>query len=237
MIKDKISFTSAVIVAAGNSTRMGKGMNKQLLKVCGVPVLGRTLMAFEKTPVISEIVVVCREEDMPSFKEIAEEYSISKIKTFVKGGECRSESVKNGVEATSPESQFVAIHDGARALILPEAIERSVAGAVKYRACALVVPVTDTIKVVDKDGVIVSTPERATLRAAQTPQVFERELYLDALRKTADAGVEFTDDCALVEWAGVPVHTVMGDYTNIKITTPEDLPLAESILELRKENV
>ncbi len=237
MIKDKISFTSAVIVAAGNSTRMGKGMNKQLLKVCGVPVLGRTLMAFEKTPVISEIVVVCREEDMPSFKEIAEVYSISKIKAFVKGGECRSESVKNGVEATSPESQFVAIHDGARAMILPEAIERSVAGAVKYRACALVVPVTDTIKVVDKDGVIVSTPERATLRAAQTPQVFERELYLDALRKTADAGVEFTDDCALVEWAGVPVHTVMGDYTNIKITTPEDLPLAESILELRKENV
>lgn len=233
----KTPFVSAVIVAAGNSTRMGKGINKQLLEVGDVPVLGRTLMAFENTSIISEVVVVCREEDMSSFKAISRDCGITKVAAFVKGGETRSESVKNGVVATNAESEYVAIHDGARAMISPEAIERSVDAAVKYRAAALAVPVTDTIKVVDEEGVIISTPDRAHLRAAQTPQVFEKALYLEALRKTENAGVEFTDDCALVEWAGVPVRTVMGEYTNIKITTPEDLPLAESILNDREENV
>ncbi len=237
MTSEKTPQVAAVVVAAGNSTRMGKGINKQLLEVSGVPVIARTLKAFEDTEIITEIVVVCREEDIPTFRDISNQYGISKIKSFVKGGAIRSESVKNGVMATSDAVNYVAIHDGARAMILPEAIERSVSGAVKYRAAALAIPVTDTIKVVDEEGKIISTPDRATLRAAQTPQVFEKELYVSALKKTEDAGVEFTDDCALVEWAGVPVYTVMGDYTNIKITTPDDLPLAESILEARKENM
>ena len=233
---DNTLKVAAVIVAAGNSTRMGCGMSKQLIPLLGIPTIGHTLMAFEKASGISTIVVVSRNSDMEKIKEIAAEYNISKFKAVVVGGDTRSESVRNGVNATGEDIDFVAIHDGARPLITPQAIERVISSAVEKRAAALAVPVTDTIKVVDENDVIVSTPQRSTLRAAQTPQVFEKALYTEALDKTRDAGVEFTDDCALVEWAGVPVTTVMGDYSNIKITTPGDVSVAENILRQRGEN-
>ena len=130
---------------------------------------------------------------------------------------------------------YVAIHDGARPLILPEAIDRASSSALVHKAVALMVPVTDTIKVVDSKGVIVGTPERKTLRAAQTPQIFEKTLYMEALEKTKSAGIEFTDDCALVEYIGAEVFSVDGDYTNIKLTTPSDVGIAENILKSRGE--
>ncbi len=224
---------AAVIVAAGNSTRMASGISKQLIPLCGIPVIGHTLMAFEKASTVSEIVVVCRESDMKAVSEIAKEYNISKLKATVLGGSLRSESVKNGVLAAGVDIGYLAIHDGARPLVTPEAIDRASFEAFEKKAVALMVPVTDTVKVVDESGIIVDTPDRKTLRAAQTPQVFEKSLYLDALEKTKNAGVEFTDDCALVEFTGAKVYAVDGDYTNIKLTTPNDIGVAENILRSR----
>ena len=192
-------------------------------------------MAFEKAHSIYEIVVVARESDMRSIEEISRDYGISKLKGIVTGGSLRSDSVKNGVIATSQDIDYVAIHDGARPLILPEAIDRASCSALVHKAVALMVPVTDTIKVVDSKGVIVGTPERKTLRAAQTPQIFEKTLYMEALEKTKSAGIEFTDDCALVEYIGAEVFSVDGDYTNIKLTTPSDVGIAENILKSRGE--
>lgn len=224
-------YVTAIIVAAGNSTRMGCGMSKQFIPLLGKPAVGYTLRAFEESYSISEVVVVCRESDLAQIKEIADSENCTKVKAFVFGGETRSESVKNGVKAASSNTTHFAIHDGARALILPEDIDNVVSVALESNAAALAVPVTDTIKIVDSEGVIVSTPQRALLRAAQTPQVFERSLYLSALKETE--GEEFTDDCALVETVGTKVKTVIGNYSNIKLTTVQDIPLAEAVLKKR----
>ncbi len=232
---DKTPKVAAVIVAAGNSTRMSCGISKQLIPLCGVPTIGHTLKAFERANTVSEVVVVCRESDMDSILEIAKEQNIKKLKSLVKGGALRSDSVKNGVNAASADVNFVAIHDGARPLVKVETIDRVNMHAFDRKAVALMVPVTDTIKVVNEEGMIVSTPDRKSLRAAQTPQVFEKSLYLDALDKTKSAGVEFTDDCALVEFAGTKVYVVEGDYSNIKLTTPDDIAIAENILRQRGE--
>lgn len=228
---DKEPFVTAVIVAAGNSTRMSCGISKQLIPLLGKPVIGYTLRAFEEAVSISEIVIVCRETDMQSIQEIADKENCTKVKAYVLGGATRSESVISGIIQASEKATHFAIHDGARALILPEDINKVVSSALRNKAAALAVPVTDTIKVVDDDGFIVSTPLRSTLRAAQTPQVFERELYLTAMDK--NKGGDFTDDCALVETVGAKVQIVIGDYTNIKITTPQDIPLAEGVLRKR----
>lgn len=226
-----VPYVTAVIVAAGNSTRMGCGMNKQFIPLLGKPAISYTFRAFEQANSISEVVVVCRESDLEQIKEAAESEDCKKIKSFVFGGATRSESVCAGVMAASAETTHFAIHDGARALILPDDINHVVAVALECGAAALAVPVTDTIKVVDADGYIVSTPERSTLRGAQTPQVFAKSLYLTALENNMNS--DFTDDCALVETQGARVKIVIGDYTNIKITTMQDLPLAQGVLKRR----
>ncbi|MBR3971422.1 MAG: 2-C-methyl-D-erythritol 4-phosphate cytidylyltransferase [Ruminococcus sp.] len=224
-------YVTAIIVAAGNSTRMGCGMSKQFIPLLGKPAVGYTLKAFEEAYSISEVVVVCRESDLAQIKEIAENENCTKVKAYVFGGETRSESVSNGIKTASGNTTHYAIHDGARALILPEDINNVVSVALESGAAALVVPVTDTIKIVDSEGTIISTPVRADLRAAQTPQVFEKELYLSALEKTK--GEVFTDDCALVETVGAKVKTVIGNYSNIKLTTVQDIPVAEAVLKKR----
>lgn len=228
---DNTPYVTAIIVAAGNSTRMGCGMSKQFIPILGKPAVSYTFRAFEDSKSISEVVVVCRECDLLHIKEIAEDENCKKIKAFVFGGATRSDSVCAGVMAASENTTHFAIHDGARALILPEDIDHVVSVAFECKAAALAVPVTDTIKVVDSDGFIVSTPDRATLRGAQTPQVFEKSLYLSALENNKNS--EFTDDCALVETQSARVKIVIGDYTNIKITTPQDIPLAEGVLKKR----
>lgn len=228
-------YVTAIVVAAGNSTRMGCGMSKQFIPLLGKPAISYTLRAFEDANSISDVVVVCRESDLAEIKEIAETENCSKVKAFTLGGATRSESVASGVMAASEATTHFAIHDGARALILPGDIDHVVSVALECSAAALAVPVTDTIKVVDSQGYIVSTPDRAMLRGAQTPQVFEKSLYLSALEN--NKGVEFTDDCALVETQGARVKIVIGDYTNIKITTPQDIPLAEGVLRKRAGRV
>lgn len=228
---DDMNFVTAVIVAAGNSTRMKGTISKQFIPLLSKPVIAHTLSAFEKAQTINEVVIVCRDCDRPQIEELVKTENCTKVTAFALGGATRSDSVIAGVSVASDKTTHFAIHDGARPLVLPEDINRVVSSGVSNGAAALAVPVTDTIKVVDEDGFIVDTPLRSTLRAAQTPQVFEKSLYFRALEK--NTGADFTDDCALVETVGARVQIVIGDYTNIKVTTPQDVPLAEEILRKR----
>lgn len=227
-------FVSAVIVAAGNSTRMSCYISKQLIPLLGEPTISYTLRAFEDANLIDEVVVVCRKVDMEELKDIVAEYGFSKVKAFTIGGSERSESVRNGVRSASNDATHFAIHDGARALITPHDINKVVSEALICGAATLGSPVTDTIKVVDKEGIITSTPDRSTLMAVQTPQVFERDLYLKAIENAKGKG--FTDDCAMVEEFGVYPKIIIGDHPNIKLTTQADIGVAESILKKRKEH-
>ena len=231
----KSPFVSAVVVAAGNSTRMSCYVSKQLIPLLGEPTISYTLKAFENASSVDEVIVVCRKVDTEAIKEIVNEYGFKKVKAFTVGGSERSESVKNGVFEASEKATHFAIHDGARALITPQDINKVVSEALLTGAATLGTPVTDTIKIVDKDGVITSTPQRSTLMAVQTPQVFEREIYLKALENAKGKG--FTDDCAMVEETGVFPKIVIGDRPNIKLTTQSDIPMAESILKKRQENI
>lgn len=222
---------TAVLVAAGASTRMGAEKSKLLLELGGKTVIRRTLEVFQETECISEIVLVAREQDFSLMKKEAE--GIGKLCAVVAGGKDRQESVWKGVSAACGE--FIAIHDGARPLVTPEEICRVCADGERTGAATLCSKAKDTVKVADADGYVASTPDRDSLRMIATPQVFKRELYLDAYQKAQRAALSFTDDCQLVEYAGGKVYLTEGYYTNIKITTPEDLPAAEAILKNRKE--
>ena len=227
-------FCSAVVVAAGNSTRMN-GINKQTLLVDGVPVLIMTLKALEECDAVDEIVIAAREQDIPDFYSLVKEYEITKVKTITVGGDTRQQSVKNAVEKASVESEYLIIHDGARPFVSEEIILNTLSAAEQFGSAAAGVPSKDTVKVVNERGEIVSTPERSTLRLVQTPQIFKKELYIKALN-SVEGAEQFTDDCKLIEAYGGTVVITEGSYDNIKITTPEDIILAQAIIEKRKEN-
>lgn len=225
------SFVTAIIVAAGNSSRMGLEFSKQFIPLCGAPVIAHTLRAFEKSEIIDSIVVVCREQDMDEIIKIASDFGCKKARAFVKGGDTRDKSVRNGIEACDERTTHFAIHDGARPLIESEDIKNVVNAAFECGAAALGTPVTDTIKVVDSENRILSTPDRSNLRAVQTPQVFAKELYLGALANGSAAGI--TDDCQLVESIGASVSIIISKGQNIKLTTQNDIKIAEMILRER----
>lgn len=216
----------AIILGAGNGTRMKTKDSKLLLKIGGKTVIERSVDAFLSSSDIDEVIVTVREQDLETFSALLTDGRV----TFVIGGDTRQQSVRNAVE-TIDECGLLAIHDGARPLISSDAIDDTVRAAKEYSAAATGVYVKDTIKVVDKDGFVVNTPDRSTLFAVQTPQIFDFELYKSALEFAEKNGRDFTDDCQLVEYYGKKVKMVTGDYTNIKITTPEDIDFAESILE------
>lgn len=226
-------FVTAVIVAAGNSTRMG-GVNKQFLLIDGVPVLIRTLSAFSESNMIDEIVIAAREEDIPKMYAMIKEYKVLKVTDIVKGGKTRQESVFNAIRRSSPLSEYFAIHDGARPLVTEKIIEDTVSEAFLTGAAATGVRVKDTVKVVNEQGIITSTPDRNYLWAVHTPQVFERRLYLSAIDNVINSEM-FTDDCKLLEEYGAEVKMVEGSYENIKITTPEDTDIAQAILYRREQ--
>ena len=229
------AFVSAIIVAAGGSTRMGSSDSKQFIALSGKTVIERTLTTFQHCGLIKEIVVVCREQDCERIREIADANAFSKVSAVVKGGDSRAHSVKNGISAASPRAEYYAIHDGARPLVTAEEIERVVKAAFETGAAALGTPVTDTIKVVDQNDIIENTPQRSRLRAVQTPQVFEAELYSFALENAGNLD-SFTDDCSLIEKMGGEVKLVDGSKENIKLTTPVDIIIAESIIHARGED-
>ena len=227
-------FVSAVIVSAGNSSRMG-GVNKQFLEINNIPVIAHTIKVFENSDLIDEIVVVTRECDIESIKNLISQYDFKKVSAVVKGGETRQLSVYNGVINTSNNADFVAIHDGARPLVTEKVISDTLYKAFEFGAAATGVKVKDTVKQVNDSDDIVATPDRAYLRFIQTPQIFSKSLYLDAV-SSVENSENFTDDCMLIEAYGKTVKFVDGDYENIKITTPEDVDLALNYLNKRRDN-
>lgn len=223
-------FVSAVVVAAGNSTRMGLEKSKQFIELAGECVISHTLKAFEKADIIDSVVVVCRDCDRAEIESIIKEKDYKKVRAVVKGGNERADSVKNGIFVCDEKTTHFAIHDGARPLIKEDDIEKVVKKAFKTSAAALGTYVTDTIKVVNENDEIVSTPVRSGLRAVQTPQVFEKELYLKALEYADKNKQPVTDDCKLVENIGGKVSIVIGSESNIKLTTKNDIVLANSLV-------
>lgn len=218
--------TAAILVAAGSSARMKSGSaSKTMMEIGGEPVLSRTLRAFESAACISKIVIVARACDFDAIQKASA--FVTKPLTITEGGKERQDSVSNGA-ALCGDAEYIAVHDAARPFIMPEEIETVCADAEKYGAATLAVPVKDTIKVAAADGTVCATPERSTLRAIQTPQVFRLSLYKEALCLAKNAGKQYTDDCQLIEAAGGKVYLTPGDYKNIKITTPEDLLVAEA---------
>lgn len=225
-------FTSAIIVAAGDSTRMGFKISKQLIPLNGHAAIEYTLKAFQDCRLIDEIIVVARSGDIDSIAHIA--FDFKKVSSVTSGGATRTQSVKRGIRAADKRVTHYAIHDGARILITPEQIERVLNAAYEHGAAAPGTPVTDTVKVVDENGVILSTPDRSAMWAVQTPQVFEKELYRRAMDHAEKKALAVTDDCSMVEAIGERVHVIRGEYSNIKLTTPVDISIAEALLQKRK---
>lgn len=228
-------FVTAIVVAAGNSTRMGMKISKQFISIMDKTVIEHTLSAFESCKLINEVVVVSREQDIEKIKAIAVSDNFKKVKNVVAGGNTRGESVSNGINAAFVHTTHFAIHDGARPMILQQDIEKVVKTAFDVKSATLGILVKDTIKKVDENNNVVSTVDRGSLRSIQTPQVFEKNLYLSALKKAEEENKSFTDDCQLVENVGGKVEVVIGSESNIKITTPYDITIAKSILKSRQQ--
>lgn len=200
--------------------------SKLLLKINGKTVLERSVNAFLNISDVDEVIVVAREKDIPAFSDILTDERVS----FVVGGDTRQQSVMNALDVID-DCELIIIHDGARPLIKSIDIENTIRAAKENKAAAVGVFVKDTVKVVDKNGFVVSTPDRSTLFAVQTPQIFDFELYKNAAQNAREKGLDFTDDCQLVESFNQKVKTVVGSYSNIKITTPDDIVLAENLLK------
>ena len=235
ILEEFTPYVTAIVVAAGCSSRMGQ--NKQMISLRGIPVVARSLLAMEHSREIKDIVVVCRAQDMLSIQQLADQYHIHKITAIVEGGATRQQSVEAGIKACCAQTDYVAIHDGARPLVTGRVISDAVKGAMEHGAAAAGVLVKDTIKQVSQEGRVLGTPERSGLVCVQTPQVFKAALYQDALAKAADNHWHVTDDCALCERAGYDVYITPGDYANLKITTAEDIAVAESLLQSRGEDM
>lgn len=219
---------SAIIVSAGNSTRMGS-VNKQMLAIGGIPVVARTLKAFEANENIKNIILVTRADDIFAMQMLAEKHNITKISDIVCGGNSRQESVLNGVAKLDKTCEFVLIHDGARPLISQDIINSVCKKLETSVAVTCAVKVKDTIKQVDTNGKVIKTVPREDLVAVQTPQGIRTREYMRAVGKIGEIS-GFTDDTSIMEAAGYEVHIVEGSYKNIKITTPDDVIIAEGFL-------
>ena len=230
---DPKNFTSAVIAAAGSSTRMGGGTTKQFLELCGLPVVVRTLKAYEAATCIHEIIVVAKEDEIPLYDGFKEKYGISKLTKIVAGGDTRQDSARLGSDAVDERAKFIAVADAARCLITPEEIDHVCRAAYRWEAATAATRAADTVKIADKSLFISSTPERAYVWQAQTPQVFKTSLYRTAAYVCRDEGVSVTDDNQMCEHIKVPVRLVECSKENIKITQPTDLLFAEAILKAR----
>jgi len=222
-----LKYCGAVIVAAGNASRMG-GIDKVMAELSGEPMILRTVRTFQTCEAVKEIVIVTREDLLVPIMGLCKGFD--KVRAVVVGGKDRPESVRNGINALSNKVKLIAVQDGARPLVTHEVIDRTVRAAHSYGAAAPAIPVKDTVKVVT-GGVVSHTPDRATLRAVQTPQVFDGDVLRGALKKAAREGAQITDDCSAVELMGMSVKIVEGDEKNIKITTPLDLAIAKLLLE------
>lgn len=254
MWMNHLNETVAVIPAAGSGRRMNANVNKIWLPLCGQSVFAHTLNTFLSSALIGHIILVVNPleiEDFEKFlagklsnqtKEVSKAVSAeldSKI-SLVAGGECRQQSVANALQFLrcwsgwpDDNRRLVVIHDAARALLTPTLLEKAIRSGFEWGAVGIGVPVKDTIKQVDSDGLVVSTPDRSRLWAIQTPQVFDFDLITACYEQVTDLLPNFSDDCGIVEYCGHSVKLIEGSYENFKITTPEDLIFAEAILRSR----
>lgn len=228
--------TAAVILAGGSGTRMKntEGLTKQMLLLDGIPVLVHSALAFQKCEYIDEIVLVARKDEMQTVRTLMAEYKITKLSRIVSGGETRQQSARKGLNAISDKAKYIAIHDAARCLITPGMIADVVAAAYANRAASAGTSVTDTVKEVTREGYIKGTVDRRTVYLAQTPQVFDANLYRAAVYTAKEEDAAATDDNLLVEGLGQAIRMVDCGKENIKITTEIDMLFAEAILAARK---
>jgi 2-C-methyl-D-erythritol 4-phosphate cytidylyltransferase len=222
----------AIIPAGGSGRRMQSSNPKQYLLISGKPVIAQTLLKFQQAPLVDDILLVVPENDLFSVREnIVNPYYLSKIRNVIAGGRERQDSVRNGLIHVRDDHDLVVIHDGVRPFVTENMLDRLVDAALQYGAAVAGVPAKDTVKEVNQDGNVSRTLKRETIWLAQTPQVFRRQIILEAYARAADDDYRGTDDASLVEHLGVPVKMIFGGYNNIKITTPEDLVLAEAFLK------
>lgn len=230
---DEPPHCSAVIVAAGSSSRMGH--DKIMGSLGGIPVLVRTLRAFEESEYVDEIILVTRLEMIEHAAMLCDKYGISKISKVICGGKTRTESALCGVSETKKGAKLIAIHDGARPLVSQQLIKRVVYAARDNYSAVPAIKCTDTMKVVDSEGVVCGSVDRDSFMRIQTPQVFEASFIKGALTKAVKDGITLTDDCSAMDMMGIKTVTVEGEGSNIKLTTPFDMAVAEAILKGRSK--
>lgn len=221
---------SVIVVCGGSSSRMG-GIDKMFAEIKGIPVCIRSCLAFQNCDSVSDIVIVTRRENILKMQQLCGTFKLTKVSDIVEGGNCRQQSVANGLKQLTDYTDTVLIHDGARPFVKNDCIERVIEKAREFSAVTCAVPLKDTVKIVREDGLVTATPDRSIMQAVQTPQGFDYNLYKSAVEANTEHLEDFTDDCSIVEAHGFPVYTCMGDYTNIKITTAEDLRIAEVFAE------
>ncbi len=227
-VEEKADGIPVVIVAAGSSTRM-KGTDKRFVPIMGVPVIARTMVAFQNCTAVSEIVVVTSEDKIADINKLASAYAIDKLSFTIVGGNSREESVKNGLLVLKAKNGKALIHDGARPLVTSDIIERVADALKEYDSVTCAVPLKDTVKRIDQSGIVTETPKRSELVSVQTPQGVNIADFLSAA-ESLDISL-FTDDTSVMEALGKTTKTVEGSYRNIKITTPEDIDIATGIIE------
>ena len=235
LFKKRRPKCTALVPAAGSAQRMN-GVNKLFRPLCGVPVLVRTLTSLQLARRVDEIIVAAREQDIEEVSRLCKEYAITKCKKVIVGGATREASVMRAAVEASRDTRLLAVHDGARPLVTPGLIDRTVEAAARYGAVAPALPVKDTVKRIKEGGEVDRTLKRETLRAVQTPQVFDADLLKASLHAAFEAGAELTDDCSAVERLGKVVFLIDGEEENLKITTPVDMIFAEAVLRKRMGN-
>lgn len=226
-------YVSAVIVAGGSGSRMKSNQTKQMMILCGKPVIAHTIDAFQQSDYIDEIILVVKEDEEALYPPLIERYGFTKVVKIVQGGASRQDSVLNGFEAINEKADFVAIHDGARPLITPKQIKQVVLAAFEYRAATAATPATDSAKTANSSAMIDQTVDRQSLWMVQTPQVFYANLFRASAYTAKKDQFQATDDTQLAEHAGFSSKLVDIGYDNIKITTPIDLVKAEAIIGYR----
>lgn len=230
----KANYVSVLIAAAGMSNRMGGRLNKQFINLGNKPVLAHTIDKFEAHPYVDEIIIITKDDEVDYCRSnIVNKYKYKKVTKLIRGGKERQDSVYNGLLALDTRTSIIVSHDGARPFVKESMISRTIEEAYRTGAAVVGVPVTDTVKMLkdESSGRIDYTPKRSLLWAAQTPQVFRREVLTEAYEKALQDDVLGTDDSSLVERIGKKVSMIEGCYSNIKLTTKEDLKLAESLME------
>ena len=223
-------FSSAIIVAAGKGKRMGRDVSKQFLSLGGKAIIEYAVSVYNCCDIVNEIIIVTSKEEIDSCKAIFSEYEFKKTIKFVDGGKERYDSVYNGLLNVSDKSEIVIVHDGVRPFVNDSMIREVACACTQTGGAVLGVKVKDTIKIVSESGFVIDTPKRDSLYNIQTPQAFKKQILIKAYAKAYETGVFGTDDASLVENMGYLVKIVEGSYDNIKITTVDDLILAEKIL-------